>query len=148
MRRYSIGLVPLLVFAVAGLVRPDAEEAAVPRFANITAACNASGNPQVQPPQIDMKRADSIIWREPSGRATSWVITPKDPENWPFAQSSFTGTQALPATTQRPVASALENHTYSYNVDIVCADSTQQHIDPDIVIGPADAGSRPDVTKD
>lgn len=108
-----------------------------PKHATITAACNPSGNPQVRPPSIAMSRADHIEWRSNSPRVTSWTISPKDPDDWPFAQPSFTGTREAPAVTPQPLASATANHPYAYNVAITCEDGTTQLIDPDIIIGDA-----------
>ena len=106
-----------------------------PKEANITAACTPGDNPGVNPPTIAMKRADHIVWGSVSPRAVSWTITPKDPSNWPFAEQSFTGTPDAPAVTPPPLASAILNHAYSYNVTVVCSDGSSQVIDPDIIIG-------------
>ncbi len=108
-----------------------------PRFATITAACTPANNPQVRPPRIEMSRADHVEWREPSGRAVEWVISPKDPEDWPFAHDSYTGTRDGPAVTPQPRADAVADHPYAYEVTITCADGSTQVIDPDIVIGEA-----------
>jgi hypothetical protein len=84
-----------------------------------------------------MGRQDSVVWREPSGRARSWTITPKDTTDWLFEQRAFAGSQESPAVTPRPRPDALENHPYAYRVSIVCADGTTQDVDPDIIIGEA-----------
>lgn len=137
MRRYALSLAPLVVLVAAGFARSGSTAAFDPRFANITAACTPANNPQVQPPRITMARQDSIIWREQSGRAVSWTITPKNAEDWLFDQATFTGNRGGTAVTRRPRAGALANHPYRYNVRIVCADGTAQAIDPDIIIGAA-----------
>lgn len=128
-----------LVAAVALTALADAPEpiSRVPRQASVTAACTPGGNPGVNPPSIAMARADHIEWRSASPAAVRWVITPKDPNNWPFAQQSFTGTPEAPAVTPQPLPSAIANHPYAYNVTVTCADGTTQLIDPDIIIGDA-----------
>ncbi len=108
--------------------------ARAPKDVTITAACNTSGNPDVQPQRRDMTRADHVEWREPSGRASSWMITPKDTANWPFADT-IRGNQETPAATAIPAPSAPANHDFGYDVTIYCADGTVQHVDPIIVIG-------------
>lgn len=122
-----------LLLAASPASTPDADR--VPRQAFITGACNPSGNAAVNPQRIDMTRVDNIEWHSQSPRVASFTITPKVPENWPFAAQSFAGTRDTPAVTPQPLPSALLNHTYSYNVNIVCEDGTTQLIDPDIIIG-------------
>ena len=133
MRRYA--LVPLVALVVAGFARSGDEAPPEPRFATITAACNPSDNAQVQPNRVLMRRVDHVEWREPSGRAAAWVISPKDPADWPFPQASYAGTQAAPAVTPTPRPDALIDHPYAYNVTITCVDGSTEVIDPDIIIG-------------
>jgi len=132
MRLHSLVLpvaVPvLLVLGAASVARR------APKAVTITAACNPSGNPDVQPQRRDMTRQDHVEWREPSGRATAWTITPKDPADWPFADT-LRGDQETPAATALPAASAPADHPFGYQVRITCADGSTQTIDPDIVIG-------------
>ena len=138
MRRSAIAFIPVLALVVLGFVRAESDVTFDPQFANITGACTPANNPQVQPARIGMTRQDNIVWRVNGQLASSFVISPKDPENWLFDQLSFTGTPAQPATTPSPRASALPNHPYAYMVTINCADGSTQVIDPDIVIGEAD----------
>jgi hypothetical protein len=137
MRLRVLTLPALLALAVG--FYPGADDAPpVPRYANITAACNPSGNPSVNPARINMNRVDHIEWRAQSPRVASFTISPKDPANWPFAQASFSGTGEAPAVTPSPVAGARANHSYAYNVTIQCTDGSTQIIDPDIIIGDAE----------
>jgi hypothetical protein len=105
-----------------------------PKGVQIVAACNASGNLAVRPQRRDMSRQDHVEWREQSGRAVSWMITPKDPENWPFADT-IRGNQAAPASTGLPDPSARDSVPFGYTVTITCRDQSIQTIDPDIMIG-------------
>jgi len=105
-----------------------------PKGVQIVAACNASGNLDVQPQRRDMSRQDHVEWREQSGRAVSWMITPKDPENWPFADT-IRGNQTTPASTGLPETSAPAAVPFAYSVTITCSDGSMQTIDPDIMIG-------------
>ena len=125
-------LLPTLVVAVA-FTGPGPDAPRDPKFATIAGACTPAENPSVQPAQVLMTRADNVEWREPSGRATSWVITPKDAERWPFP-SSIGGTPQGPANSGAPAAGAAAG-VYSYNVTITCGDGSTQVIDPDIIIG-------------
>ena len=137
MRRRALAVlvtVPL-VLAVAASARPRA-----PRTVRIVAACNPSENPRVEPESRSMARQDHVEWQEQTGRATAWMITPKDAERWPFADT-IRGSQDMPAATDSPsttglLASARDSVRYQYDVTITCQDGTIQHIDPEIVIGP------------
>jgi hypothetical protein len=80
-----------------------------------------------------MTHADNVEWREPSGRAVSWIITPKDTLRWPFP-GSIGGNQQAPADSGAPTAGAAAG-TYGYNVTLTCVDGSTQVIDPDIIIG-------------
>ena len=87
-----------------------------------------------------MARQDHVEWQEQTGRATAWMITPKDRERWPFADT-IRGSQETPAATGLPVttgllASARDSVHLQYDVTITCQDGRTQHIDPEIVIGP------------
>jgi hypothetical protein len=104
-----------------------------PQGVNIVAACNPSGNPSVQPLKREMKRADHVEWRESAKKATSWMITPKDPANWPFADT-IRGNQNSPANSLTPAAGAPAGVPFGYEVTIFCTDGRVQHIDPEIVI--------------
>ena len=137
MRRLALAAVPVLALVAVGFVNADADRVPEPKFASITGACNASGSPQVQPGRIQMLRADNVVWREPSGRAASFTIEPKNPQDWAFAQASFTGTPQQPATTPPPSPNAVAGHPYAYKVTIRCSDGSTQVIDPDLVIGGA-----------
>jgi hypothetical protein len=139
MRRRALTLlvaVPL-VLAVAASARPR-----LPRAVRIVAACNPSENPRVEPQSRSMARQDNVEWREETERATAWMITPKDRERWPFADT-IRGNQDAPAATGLPttttglLASARDSVRYQYDVTITCQDGTVQHIDPEIVIGPS-----------
>jgi hypothetical protein len=125
----------LTVLTVLALSAAAATRARAPRQANVTGACTPQATPQITPPTIAMQRSDIVVWGSVSSNATSWTITPKDTLDWPWSQRSFTGTPRAPATTPQPLASALANHPYRYNVRVQCADGTAQNIDPDIVIG-------------
>jgi hypothetical protein len=131
MRRRSLALVVAvpLAFALAAAARPRA-----PHAARIVAACNPSGNAHVEPERVNMKRQDHVEWREQTGRATAWVITPKDPDAWPFADT-IRGNQDAPAATALPADDAEEDLVYEYMVTITCRDGSTQVIDPEIVIG-------------
>jgi hypothetical protein len=118
-----------LALAIAAAARPRA-----PKAVTITAACNPSGNPNVRPQRRDMKRQDHVEWREPSGRARSWIITPKDPSDWPFADT-IRSDESRRAATALPPADAAIDHVFAYEVTITCEDGTTQKIDPEIVIG-------------
>lgn len=137
MRRSLYVLLPIALISAAGFASRDSE-VRDPRFANIVGTCGpAAAEPAVVPPRVFMSRADSVVWRVTGGGATSWTITPKDPEDWLFDQTSFTGTPESPAVTRRPREEALPDHPYAYNVSVTCPDGTTQLIDPDIVIGEA-----------
>ena len=125
-------LLSSLVAAVA-FTAPGEDAPRDPKFATIAGACTPSENPSVQPAQVLMTRSDNVEWREPSGRAASWAITPKDPQRWPFA-GSIGGNQQSPANSGAPTEGAALG-VYSYNVTITCADGSTQVIDPDIIIG-------------
>ena len=134
--RLRVTTLPLLaLLAVSAALAIHDAVTRVPKQANITAACNPSGNPSVNPQRIDMLRVDHVEWRSVSPGAVAWTITPKDPANWPWAEASFTGTPDAPAVTPQPLPGALLNHLYSYNVTVVCRNGTTQLIDPDIIIG-------------
>lgn len=135
MRLHVLVLPVAVVLATLPASAPDSPTAPVPRQAFITGACNPSENPAVNPPRIDMARVDHIEWRTQSPQVASFTITPKVPENWPFAAQSFAGTRDTPAVTPQPLPTALLNHTYSYNVILLCSDGSTQVIDPDIIIG-------------
>jgi len=136
-RRALAALVTVfLVFVVAAAARPRA-----PQPVRIVAACNPSENPRVEPQSRSMARQDNVEWREETGRATAWMITPKDPERWPFADT-IRGNQETLAATGLPVttgllASARDSVRVQYDVTITCQDGTTQRIDPEIVIGPS-----------
>ncbi len=133
LRVITLPVLALLVLSAS--VANRARTPRAPRQANVTGACTPEATPQINPPSIAMQRADNVVWGSVSPNATSWTITPKDPRDWPWTQRSFTGTREAPATTPPPLASALANHPYRYNVRVLCADGTVQNIDPDIVIG-------------
>lgn len=136
MRLSALALPLVLLLSDGGIPRIDAHgQARPPQPAVITAACTPGGTPAVNPPRIRMTRADHIRWSAGSGRVASFTITPKDPGNWPFAAQAFAGTPDAPALTPLPLASAVEEHPYAYNVTLVCSDGTVQIIDPDIIIG-------------
>lgn len=135
MRPLALILGSVATLAFVGFSGPSGDVPPDPRFATITGACNEGENPQVQPNRVLMSRADHVEWREPSGRATQWVISPKDPEDWLFPEASYTGTQEAPATTPSPREDALADHPYGYNVTITCSDGSTEVIDPEIVIG-------------
>jgi len=137
--RLRVLALPVLA-AVAFAAAPRDTESPVDRApvpANIIGACSPGASPSVRPPSIAMRRIDNIEWRSGSPGATSWTITPKNPQDWPFAQQSFTGTGDGAAVTPQPLTSAVANHPYAYNVTITCADGSTQVIDPDIIIGDA-----------
>jgi len=127
-------LLPALLLVSGSLAGPAPDAPRDPKFATITAACNPSGTPSVQPVQVFMTRADNVEWREPSGRAASWTITPKDPARWPFSSAAIGGEGENAANSGTPVAGAPAG-TYGYNVIIRCQDGSEQTIDPDIIIG-------------
>ena len=137
MRRPLLVLLPVALLSVVGFMGRGDGPPFDPRFANIVAACTPGSTPQVQPQRVVMSRQDSVVWRVTSGQASSWTITPKDPQNWLFDQTTFTGTPASPAVTRRPSPDAVEGRPYAYNVSISCPDGSSQLIDPDIVIGGA-----------
>jgi hypothetical protein len=124
-------LLPAFLIVAVGFVGADLDAPRAPKYATITAACTP-GSPSVEPHTVQMSRADNVEWREPSGRAISWTITPKDPARWPFG-AEIRGNQQAPANSGTPGATG----TYSYNVTIQCADGSTQVIDPDIIIGDA-----------
>lgn len=126
-------LLPALLVVSVGFTVPDRDAPRAPKYATITAACNPSGNPGVEPAQVLMTHADNVEWREPSGRAVSWIITPKDTLRWPFP-GSIGGNQQAPADSGAPTAGAAAG-TYGYNVTLTCVDGSTQVIDPDIIIG-------------
>ncbi len=136
MHRAALVSLPVLAVAAAGFVWAGEAPVPAPRFANIVAACAGDGSqPSVEPNRVLMNRVDSVVWREPSGRSSRFVISPKNPQNWLFDQQSFAGTPQSPATTRRPRAGAAAGVAYAYNVTITCTDGRTQVIDPDIVIG-------------
>jgi hypothetical protein len=130
----ALALTLILLVGAVSVPEPTAQTPQ-PQRANITAACTGSGNGSVNPPRINMRRTDHIAWSTNSDLVASFTITPKEAENWPFAASSFAGTPQEPAVTPQPLASALENHSYAYNVTVICTDGTVEVIDPDIIIG-------------
>ncbi len=142
MRPSALILGSAATLAFVGFSGTSGDAPPEPRFATVTAACTPGENPQVQPNRVLMTRADHVEWREPSGRATQWVISAKDPEDWPFPAASYTGTQEVPATTPTPRQDALQDHPYAYNVTISCSDGSTQTIDPEIVIGDGDDEDR------
>lgn len=126
---------PLILLLGAVSASERTAQTPPPQRANITAVCNGSGNGAVNPPRINMRRAEHIEWSANSPQVASFTITPKVAENWPFAAMSFSGTPQAPAVTPQPLATALENHPYAYNVTVLCTDGTVEVIDPDIIIG-------------
>lgn len=123
---------PAFVAAAVGFTGPADNAPRDPRFVNIVAACNPSGNAHVEPQQIRIGFADNVVWRV-TGPVASFSIGPKDAERWPFA-GSISGNPETPASSSTPVSGARPG-TYGYNVYIQCADGTSQTIDPDIIIG-------------
>jgi len=136
MRRTVFALLPIALVAI-GMTGPGEEPTLDVRVVNIVAACTPGDNPSVQPQLIRMNRIDNISWRLASGQATGYTITPKNPQNWPFAQVSISGTPEAPPTSPNPRPEAQNGVVYSYNVTISCPDGSTQLIDPDIVIGGA-----------
>lgn len=118
-----------LALALAAAAWPRA-----PKAVTITGACTPSGNADVRPRRRDMTRLDHVEWREPTRRAASWMITPKDPADWPFADT-IRGNQTTPAATALPPSTAAAGHPFAYEVTITCQDGRTQVIDPEIVIG-------------
>ena len=127
---------PLLaVLATAAVAAVRAPALPVPQQANVTSACTPGAQAQVTPATIAMKRTDNVVWGSVSPNAVSWTIAPKDTLDWPWTQSTFTGTPEAVATTPEPLASAKVNHPYRYKVTVACEDGTTQVIDPDVIIG-------------
>ena len=139
MRLRAIAMPLVAVLAAASLLQPqpgsEGDAVRVPKQANITAACNPQRNGAVNPERIDMTRLDHVEWRSVSPKAVSFTITPKDPGNWPWAETSFSGTADSAAVTPAPLPSAQLNHPYAYNVTVRCDDGSTEVIDPDIIIG-------------
>lgn len=133
--RLSVLALPLAVLLGAGAHPEHTTQTPPPQRANITAVCNGSGNGAVNPPRINMRRAEHIEWSANSPQVASFTITPKEAGNWPFEAAAFAGTRSSPAVTPQPLPSALENHPYAYNVTVICTDGTVEVIDPDIIIG-------------
>jgi len=134
--RLRVTILPLLVsLTLVAAAANRGRTLRAPKQASVTGACTPGATPQITPSTIAMQRADNVVWGSVSRNATSWTITPKDTLDWPWTERSFTGTPAAPATTPQPLASALANHPYRYNVRVECADGTAQNIDPDIIIG-------------
>jgi hypothetical protein len=134
--RLRVLTLPLVALASATAVTTSRTPVPrVPQQAQITSACTQGSTPQVTPATIAMARADNIQWRSVSPGATSWTITPKDPKNWLFEATSITGNPESPATSTRPLPSAVAGYHYGYSVRITCSDGSSQVIDPDIVVG-------------
>lgn len=133
--RLSVLALPLAVLLGAGVHPEHTTQTPQPHPAVITGACTPGGNGAVNPPRINMRRADHISWSTNSALVASFTITPKEAGNWPFEAAAFAGTRSSPAVTPQPLPSALENHPYAYNVTVVCTNGTVEVIDPDIIIG-------------
>lgn len=133
--RLRVLALPLAVLLGTSATIGHPAQSPQPQRAIITGACTPGGSGSVNPPRINMRRADHIAWSTNSVRVVSFTITPKVQENWPFEASAFAGTRFTPAVTPQPLASARENHPYAYNVTVLCADGTVEVIDPDIIIG-------------
>jgi hypothetical protein len=123
---------PALLPAVVWLGASTA--AGGPKSVKIVAACDSANHPTVQPLRRDMKRQDHVEWTEPAHKANAWMITPKDQEDWPFADT-IRGDQQHSASSATPAPSAPAGHPFGYEVTIYCANGTTQHIDPIIIIG-------------
>jgi hypothetical protein len=84
---------------------------------------------------------DNVLWRDPSGQAESFTITPKTPGAWPFAGPNPRANRGQAANSGRPQGqtrgggAVQPGQVYSYNVIIQCPGDVEQVIDPDIVIG-------------
>lgn len=126
-------ILPALLVAAVGFTGPADDASRDPRFVNIVAACNPSGNPRVEPSQVSIRFADNVRWRINGRPGSSFSITPKDPARWPF-QAGIGGNAQTEADSGQPAAGTAPG-TYSYNVIITCADGSTQVIDPDIIIG-------------
>jgi hypothetical protein len=135
LRVVTLPVLLILIGVLASARRADAVRE--PRYANIVAACTGAPNDtaRVEPPSIAMKRADHVQWRSRSPNADSFAVTPKNPDDWPFAELSFKGTRSAPAVTPEPLPTAILGHAYRYDVTVFCRNGTTQTIDPDIIIG-------------
>ena len=124
-------LIPALLAVSLGSVGSDADAPWVPRVVNIVAACTG-GSPRVEPSQVRINFADNVEWRA-TGQVTSFAITPKDTERWPFPRN-IAGNPQTPASSGLPPTGTPVG-TYLYYVVISCPDGSTQVIDPEIIIG-------------
>ena len=133
MRRLLV--LPAVLLAAAGFVASGDEAPRDPQLANIVGACSPSENGAVQPPVIRMRRIDNVVWRSASPNVASWVITPKEAGDWPFAAAFHAGNQQAGADSGLPTEGAEAERAYRYNVTITCANGSTEVIDPEIIIG-------------